>query len=87
VSLGPGWVELVAGPYDGVVFHLRTGLTMTVAHGWMKPDREMMRNLPERFEELEPGVIMLEGVPGDAMYVQISENKWEYEPPGSFGDV
>lgn len=82
MTLGPGWVELYGGPYDGVLFHRGSGATYTVAHGWARIDRELVVNLPERFEELEPGVVMMEGRPGDALYVQRSESRWVYEPPG-----
>lgn len=78
--IGPSWVELVGGPYDGVVFDLTTGITTSVLIGYGATDVD---DLPSQYQRIDVGGILLDGVHGEALYEQLSDRRWGYVPPAA----
>lgn len=78
--IGPDWVELIGGPYDGVLFDAVSGITLTVLIGYGPTDIE---DLPTQYRRLEPETMLLDGPHGEAVYEQLSENRWNYVPPAA----
>lgn len=78
--IGPSWVELVGGPYDGVIFDMRTGITTSVLVGFAPTDQV---DLPTQFQRIENEAVLLDGRHGEALYEQLSDRRWGYVPPAA----
>lgn len=82
-SVIPAEIELIGGPYCGIILHPSAGCIHTVLERLSEPEQIGWTGAvtPTEGDWLEPGLVLIGGRQlGDALYRMESERRWQYVP-------